>query len=78
MTKKIKRVRLSAAEYQMAKKRAACGVCKLSDDLKEQLVLARTRKMRVPEQLDWLREQYGIKLTRADFERHHSGRHEET
>jgi len=76
--KTVKKTKLSAVEYQMAKKRAACGVCKLSDDLKEQLAEARTRKMRVPEQLEWLSVEHGIKLTRADFDRHHSARHEAT
>jgi hypothetical protein len=60
----------------MEKKRANCPVCSLPADILEQLAGARTRKIHRQEQLTWLREEHGINLKAADFDAHHSGRHE--
>jgi hypothetical protein len=74
--KKVKKAGRSLIDYTMEKKRKACAVCSLPTDIRDQLREARTRKIRLPEQIEWLAEEHGIKLTRAHFDAHYSGRHE--
>lgn len=76
MTKRAKKAGRSLIDYTMAKKRAACVICSLPNEIKSQLREARNRKIRLPEQIEWLAEEQGIKLTRAQFDAHYSGRHE--
>ena len=78
MKKKVapKKAGRSLLDYALDKKRAACKFCSLPADVRAQLIEARNHKIRVPEQVEWLASEHGITMTRADFEAHHSGRHE--
>lgn len=66
----------SLVEFQRDKRRAACVVCSLPSDLYEQLKLARARKISQVEAIDWLKEEEGITITRADFSTHNSAHHD--
>lgn len=66
----------SLTDFVMAKKRANCPVCALPAAVRQQIAEARNKRIRRAEQLEWLRAEYGVKLSVADFEAHHSGRHE--
>lgn len=66
----------SLVDFMRAKKRRDCPVCRLPDVLRAQLADARGKKVRRTDQLEWLAAEHGIKLTAAQFDTHHSGRHE--
>jgi hypothetical protein len=74
--KKAKKASRSLVDYTMDKKRAACPICSLPTDIRAQLLEARNRKIRIPEQIEWLAAEHGIKLARAHFDTHTSARHE--
>lgn len=65
------------AEYVLAKKRAACPVCQLSDAVKTQLRESGNKKnIRRAEMIGWLRDALNIAITDGDLNAHYSGRHE--
>ena len=72
-----KRPALTLTEFVRAKKRAACPVCGLTEDVRSQLIEARTKKIKRAEQLEWLAVQHQIKLTGAELDCHYSGKHEQ-
>lgn len=63
------------ADFMKAKRRAACKVCQLPADVLDQLVAARTAKIRRPDMLEWLRTEVGVDVTDAELTGHYSGRH---
>ena len=63
-------------DFVMDQKRAACPVCKLSDEVKEQLQAAKTRKIPQSVQIQWLKDEMSLTVEVADFQRHYSQRHE--
>lgn len=75
MKKKASR---SLVDFTMDKKRKACAICQLPAKIKTELLEARTKKIRLAEQIEWLASEHGIKLARAQFDSHYSGRHEVT
>lgn len=66
----------SLVDYVLGKKRAECKVCALPGELREQLVVARSRKIRRAEVIEWLRDDHRIILTPRDLDVHYSARHE--
>lgn len=73
---KKKKEPLTLLNFIIEKKRRHCKVCALPLEIIEQVRSARSRAVRLPEVVEWLKAEHGITLTRADFEAHHSGRHE--
>ena len=66
----------SLVDFVMAKKREGCPVCALPPEVREQVASASVKKIHRAAVLDWLKAEYGITLTAALFDQHHSGRHE--
>jgi hypothetical protein len=67
----------SLAEFMLAKRRAGCVVCALPVPVREQLANASKHKIKRAEQIEWLEAEFGLKLTRAQFDAHSNGRHEQ-
>lgn len=63
------------ADFMRAKKRAACKVCRLPADVLDQLLAARTAKIRRPDMLEWLRTEVGADITDVELTAHYSARH---
>lgn len=66
----------SLAEFMQAKRRAGCVVCALPNAVRDQLKDASKHKIKRAEQIEWLESEFGMKLTRAAFDAHTNGRHE--
>lgn len=66
----------SLADFMQAKRREGCAVCELPPDIREQLRGASKRHIRRADIIEWLATEHGLKLTRASFDSHQSGRHE--
>jgi hypothetical protein len=64
-------------DYVRAKRRKACPVCSLSDDLREQMKRARAQKIPQDDVRAWLKEDYGIELARSDFTSHGAAHHDQ-
>ncbi len=74
MTEK-KQSKLSLTEYTKEQKRKDCPVCKLPDEVLEQLREASSRKIHRRLQLLWLNEELGISISNSQLDTHYSGRH---
>ena len=68
---------MSLTEFVRAKRRADCRVCKLSDEVREQLVTASDRGIKQATVLEWLRDSVGVPITRDELSTHRNGRHDE-
>jgi hypothetical protein len=64
-------------QFVRDKKRVGCPVCSLSDTIRSEIESARTRKIGRPEVIEWLKAEYKVTISRAQFDAHHSGRHEQ-
>ena len=62
-------------EFKLAKKRERCKVCHLPPEVVKQLKGRSKYRMPVGLVLEWLATDWGIKITRADWGRHHRERH---
>ncbi len=67
---------LSLVDFVKAERRKDCGVCKLPDDLRDQMRKARDKKILRATILDWLRTQYGFVVTTTDMDVHINGHHD--
>ena len=65
----------SLLDYMQDKRRAECPVCKLAEDIRDQLRRATDRKVKRADQLTWLTEVVGVAITNSDLDAHYSGRH---
>jgi len=74
MSKKRNR---SLTQWAAAKKVEACVVCqKLPVELERQFAgAAKSRNVTVEQGLAWLREEYGIKISKEQWSLHARGRH---
>ena len=63
-------------EYVRAKRREACAVCRLPDDIREQMISARKAKLSRETVLDWLREEHGVEITHDQMTSHGSAHHD--
>ena len=65
----------SLVEFVRAKRRVGCKVCALPEALRGQLAeSARTKKIPLADQIEWLAAAHHIVITRDDFLRHYSQR----
>jgi hypothetical protein len=67
----------SLADYMRAKKREACAVCQLPDDVRGQLEEAKERGILLRHQLEWLRTVIGADIARQELISHRTGGHDE-
>lgn len=67
--------RVTLVEYVRQKRREACPVCQLPDDVRGQLVDATRKKIKRALQLEWLAE-LGYDISDHDLSAHYSGRHD--
>lgn len=77
MTKPKPNVSLAefAHEAKVAEWKRTCVVCKLPDDVRAQVRLARERKVKTTIITDWLKTQ-GHKIDELDWQTHNAGLHE--
>lgn len=68
---------LSLAEFVRAKRREGCAVCRLPDELREQLRGASRRKIDKTTQREWLKNEHRIDVPIDAFNTHASGHHDE-
>lgn len=66
----------SLVDFVKAKKRAACPVCQLPEEVRAQLKEARSKKITRSVQLEWLRDEVGVEIDDLDLNSHIAGRHE--
>lgn len=67
----------SLVDYERAKRRSACAVCSLPEVLYGEVRIARGRKIPQATVLEWLREEHGIALSRAQFTAHSAAHHDQ-
>jgi len=72
-----KRQGRSLVDYERAKRRSACAVCSLPDPLSAEVRAARSKKIPQTTVLEWLREEHGVTLTRAQFVAHSAAHHDQ-
>jgi hypothetical protein len=58
------------------KRREGCVLCKLPDDVKEQLRSASRKKIPREVVLEWLNKELGFEISINAFQRHAQGRHD--
>lgn len=75
--KHAKRSTRSLVQFVRDKKRVGCPVCTLPRTVREEIEAARSRKITRAEQIEWLAAEHGVTITRAQFDAHHSGRHDQ-
>lgn len=67
----------SLVDFMRAKRRAACKVCQLPDDVREQLRTASDKDIKRRDVLEWLRTEVGSDITDAELTSHKAGHHDE-
>mgnify|MGYP001574931935 FL=1 len=67
----------SLLSYVLAKRREACAVCGLSDDLRSQIVSAREKKIERRTIRAWLLSEHGVDIVDSIFTSHSAAHHEE-
>lgn len=66
----------SLDEFLESQKKAPdCPVCKLPEDVLQQMAAASAKRVRRPVVLAWLNDEHQAGITDADLNRHYSGRH---
>lgn len=68
--------RQSLVEFMKEKRRKACPVCSIPDEVREEMSVARNRKIKRPDVVEWLNTVAGFKVTNADLDAHYSGKHD--
>lgn len=68
--------RQSLIEFMKEKRRKACPVCAIPEDIREEMGVARSRKIKRPDVVEWLNNVMGFKITNADLDGHYSGKHD--
>ena len=66
-----------AREKRLDQRRAMCQVCKLDQGVRDQLAEASAQGITRKEQVAWLEDVVGARLTTAQLNAHFSGRHDE-
>jgi hypothetical protein len=66
----------SIVDYERAQRRAACAVCSLSEEIREQVRIARKKKIPQGMVLSFLKDEYQIELKRQDFVVHSAAHHD--
>ena len=64
-------------ERRLDQKRALCPVCKLDRSVRDQLAEASAQGITRKEQVAWLEEVIGVRLTTPQLNTHFSGRHDD-
>lgn len=67
----------SLTEFLLAKRREACAVCALPDDIRDQIASAREKRIERRVIREWLDEDCGIKVPDAAFTTHSNGHHDD-
>lgn len=67
---------VSLLDFATAKRRANCKVCKLPEEIKAQIALARDKKIPRPVVVEWLNNEMKLPITNADLDLHRNGQHE--
>lgn len=75
MTSKTKTPR-SLVQFVRDERRKDCKICALPPEVRAQVSQANERKINVAVRVKWLLEDYGISVTRSDFEVHGRGNHD--
>ena len=63
-------------QFLKDRKRAKCAVCRLPQDIREQIRAARERGVSRADVLAWLTEECKSAVTNDDFSRHMNGKHD--
>ena len=67
----------SLGEYERAKRRAACAACSLPETIRAQIRTASDRRIKQSTVIEWLKEEHGLTISRAEFTSHGSGHHDQ-
>lgn len=68
----------SLVAFALDQKRARCKVCNLDKDVYQQIVEARTRRIKQAIIVDWLKQEHDITVTIQEFLLHYSGKHDQS
>lgn len=68
---------LSLMEFVKERRRAECGICALSDEVRAQIAGASDKKIKRPVVIDWLQKEHDVKVTEDDLARHVNARHDQ-
>lgn len=66
----------SLIEFARDLKRSTCKVCQVPDELRMEIVGARTKKIGNEIAARWLRDSHAIELTADELKSHQSGNHD--
>lgn len=66
----------SLVGYVRDKKKVGCKLCALPKEITEQLRGAGRRKITVPDRLEWLEKEVGVRVTEEEFALHVKGLHD--
>ena len=72
-----KKHKRSLLDFERDKRRAACPVCVLPQDIRAQLRVAKEKKIPQAIVLEWLRGEHAITLARQDFVVHGAAHHDQ-
>ena len=68
---------LGLVDFMRQKRREACPVCKLPQEVREQLATASDKGITQKYVLEWLRTTVGVPITKDELTGHRNGRHDE-
>ncbi len=67
----------SLVEFMRQKRREACPVCALPEDVRAQLATASDKGITQKHVLEWLRSAIGASITKDELTGHRNGRHDD-
>jgi hypothetical protein len=74
--KQTKPTRKSLDQFRMAKKQAVCNICALPAAVKRQLKNRDPHLVQLPIVIEWLKAEWGIVISRAEYLTHATAGHE--
>ncbi len=67
----------SLVEFMRDKRKKDCPVCRIPEELRQEMVAARTKKITRVDILAWLKEDHGIDVTPGQMDTHNSAKHDQ-
>jgi len=67
----------SLADFVRQKRRESCPVCKLPQEVRDQLATASDKGHKRRDVLEWLKVDAGVPITDTELTAHRNGRHDE-
>ena len=63
-------------DYIKDQRRAACAVCRLPDELRQQMAEGRARKIPRKVMLEWLTKEHDVTIADREMDEHGAGNHD--